>query len=340
VPKAERSEDHRRPRLGFLGVGWIGKHRMEAIAEAGVAEIAAIADPSRDRRQAARAVAPKAHVCENLGHLLELPLDGIVIATPSALHAEQAIAALGRGCAVFCQKPLARTGEETRRVVEAAAGADRLLACDLSYRQTTAMRKVREVVRAGGIGRPFAVDLTFHNAYGPDAAWFYDRAQSGGGCVIDLGVHLVDLAMWLLDYPVVEHVDAQLFCQGQPARPDQCEDYAVVQMKLAGDIAVRLACSWRVSAGRDAVIEAAVYGSQGGVALKNVDGSFFDFVGEQYRGTQREQLASYPDAWGGRAAVAWAQQLAEAPEFDTAAVELIELADALDAIYEAARCAS
>ena len=78
----------------------------------------------------------------------------------------------------------------------------------------------------------------------------------------------------------------------------------------------------------------------GGVALKNVDGSFHDFVGEHYRGTQREQLATYPDAWGGRAAVAWAQQLAENPTFDTAAVQLIELADALDAIYEAARCAS
>jgi predicted dehydrogenase len=329
-----------KPRLGFLGVGWIGKHRMEAIAKAGVAEIAAIADPSRERREAARAIAPKAQPCERLGHLLELPLDGIVIATPSALHAEQAVAALERGRAVFCQKPLARTGEETRRVVEAAAVADRLLAVDLSYRHTAAMRAICEVVRAGGIGRPFAVDLTFHNAYGPDAAWFYDRKQAGGGCVIDLGVHLVDLAMWLLGYPEIRRVDAQLFCQGERARADQCEDYAVVQMKLAGDVAVRLACSWRVSAGRDAVIEAAVYGSSGGVALRNVDGSFYDFVGEHYRGTQREQVASYPDAWGGRAAVAWAQQLADSPTFDTAAVQLIELADALDAIYEAARCAS
>lgn len=325
-----------RPRLGFLGVGWIGAHRMKAISDAHVAEIAAIADPSRERREAARVIAPGAETCEHLGQLLELPLDGIVIATPSALHAEQAIAALGRGRAVFCQKPLARTGEETRRVVEAAAVADRLLAVDLSYRHTAAMRKIREVVRAGGIGRPFAVDLTFHNAYGPDAAWFYDRKQAGGGCVIDLGVHLVDLAMWLLDYPAVERVDSQLFCQGAPARADQCEDYAVVQLKLAGDVAVRLACSWRVSAGRDAVIEAAVFGTTGGVALKNVDGSFYDFVGEHYQGTRRESLSTYPDAWGGRAAVAWAEQLAASPRFDPAAVRLIDLAGVLDAIYEAA----
>jgi predicted dehydrogenase len=46
-----------------------------------------------------------------------------------------------------------------------------------------------------------AVDLTFHNAYGPDKPWFYDPAQSGGGCVMDLGVHLVDLALWTLGWP-------------------------------------------------------------------------------------------------------------------------------------------
>src|SRR5262249_1402715 len=147
----EGAGDSVKPKLGFLGVGWIGKHRLEAIAKANVAEIVAIADPSRERREAARTVAPKAAMCEHLGHLLELPLAGIVIATPSALPSDQAIAALARGRAVFCQKPLARTGEEARRVVEAAAVSDRLLACDLSYRHTTAMQKIRELVRGGGI---------------------------------------------------------------------------------------------------------------------------------------------------------------------------------------------
>jgi predicted dehydrogenase len=47
----------------------------------------------------------------------------------------------------------------------------------------------------------FAVDLVFHNAYGPDKPWFYDPELSGGGCVMDLGVHLVDLALWSLDFP-------------------------------------------------------------------------------------------------------------------------------------------
>src|SRR5687767_5058435 len=109
-----------RPRLGFLGVGWIGRHRMETIAQSGAAHIAAIADPAQDLAAQAQQIAPEAVLATSLDELLEHDLDGIVIATPSALHAEQTIAALERGVAVFCQKPLARTAEATRRVVDAA----------------------------------------------------------------------------------------------------------------------------------------------------------------------------------------------------------------------------
>ena len=327
------------PRLGFLGVGWIGRHRMEQIAKHTGARIVAIADPDPARREAARAIAPGAGECDHLGQLLEHELDDIVIATPSALHAEQAIAALDRGLAVFCQKPLARTAAESERVVAAARRADRLLGVDLSYRYTKAMQQVREVVSAGGIGTPFAIDLVFHNAYGPDAPWFYDKQLSGGGCVIDLGVHLVDLALWLLDYPAVTEVDSRLYAAGRPLAGDggQVEDYAAVQLQLAGGVVVRLACSWRISAGRDAVIEASVYGTAGGVALRNVDGSFYDFVAERYDGTRTERLASPPDEWGGRAAVDWTERLARGDAFDEDATKLVDLARVLDTIYRGGR---
>jgi predicted dehydrogenase len=323
------------PRLGFLGVGWIGRHRLQAIAREGLARIVAIADPSSERRAAALALAPGAVACEHLGQLLEQPLDGVVIATPSALHAEHSLAALSRGCAVFCQKPLGRDAAEVARVVAAARAVGCLLGVDLSYRHTRAIQRIREVLRGGGIGRPFAIDLVFHNAYGPDAAWFYDRAASGGGCVIDLGIHLVDLALWLLDFPAVEAVESRLYHAGVPLAPGDpsVEDYAAVQLRLAGGVVARLTCSWRISAGRDAVIEAAWYGTDGGLAMKNVDGSFHDFVAEHYRGTATERLAAPPDEWGGRAAIAWTEQLARGAGFDPEAERLVDVATVLDAIY-------
>jgi len=202
----------RRPRLGFLGVGWIGRHRMERIAASRVADIVVVSDQSVDvAKDAATALQlTDAAVTSSIDSLLDAELDGIVVATPSALHAAQAIAALERGIAVFCQKPLARTAEETRRVVDAARANDRLLGVDLSYRHTEGMRKIREIVQAGELGNVYAVDLVFHNAYGPDKAWFFDPALSGGGCVIDLGIHLVDLALWTLGNPRVTSATSRL----------------------------------------------------------------------------------------------------------------------------------
>jgi predicted dehydrogenase len=324
-----------RPRLGFLGVGWIGRHRMQAVVDTGAADIVAIADPSPEMTAEAGKLAPQAACVSTLDDVLAAGVDGVVIATPSALHAQQSIRALERGVAVFCQKPLGRTADEVRAVVDAARAADRLLAVDLSYRFTEGMRRIREVVRSGELGTIYAVDLVFHNAYGPDKPWFYDPALSGGGCVMDLGVHLVDLALWTLDFPGVADVSGRLFTGGEPlrGRPDRVEDYAVATVGLANGAALQLACSWKLQAGCDAMISAAFYGTGGGAALRNVNGSFYDFTAERFRGTARETLATPPDAWGGRAAADWATRLAAGERFDPAAEHLVEVARVLDRIY-------
>jgi predicted dehydrogenase len=325
----------RRPRVGFLGTGWIGRHRMQSILATGVVKAVAINDPSRECSSEAARLAPGAAVVPSLEAMLDERLDGIVIATPSALHAGQAIAALERGVAVFCQKPLGRNAAEARAVVDTARAADRLLGVDLSYRRTAATEAIEGPIRGGEIGDVFAVDLTFHNAYGPDKAWFYDRAQSGGGCVIDLGVHLVDLALWLLGFPEVEGVGSRLFAGGKAlsATSSEVEDYAVARLDLATGATVRLVCSWRLNAGADCLIETSFYGTSGAVSIRNVGGSFYDFEAQLFRGTSAQQLASPPDEWGGRAAAEWARRLAEDPRFDEAAEEFVKVSAVLDRIY-------
>lgn len=320
-------------RLGFLGTGWIGRDRMAAMLATGATAVA-VADPSPEALAAARALAPAATVVGSLDAMLALAPDGIVIATPSALHAAQSIRALDAGVAVFCQKPLGRTAAETRAVVAAARAADRLLGVDLSYRFTAGMVAIRDLVRRGELGRIFAVELVFHNAYGPDKPWFYDAAQSGGGCVIDLGVHLVDLALWVLGGDPVRAVSARLLHKGRPLPEGGVEDFAIAQFAV-GEAVVRLTCSWHLHAGRDAEIAAVFYGSAGGAALRNVDGSFYDFTAERYTGTMAATLSAGLDAWGGRAAADWAARLSAGAGFDPAAESLIGVADVLDRIYAA-----
>jgi predicted dehydrogenase len=325
----------RLPRLGFLGTGWIGRHRMDAILKTGLVQPVAVADPSDEMMDAALTLAPEAKRCASVEDLLDQDLDGLVIATPSALHAEQSIRALDRGLAVFCQKPLGRDAQEVAAVVAAARRADRLLGVDLSYRQTRGMRAIRDLIRSGSLGEIFACDLVFHNAYGPDKPWFYDKRQSGGGALIDLGVHLVDLALWTLDFPDVVSANGRLYAKGRPitgASPE-VEDYAEARIELSTGATIRIACSWGLHAGQDAEIRAAFHGVSGGAEMRNVGGSFYDFVTEEFHGTTRHERHAPPEEWGGLAAAAWARDLAAGKRFDPEAEKLIAVAEVLDRIY-------
>jgi predicted dehydrogenase len=167
-------------RIGFLGTGRIGIGRMKSLVESGLIEAVAVADPTPEMVVAALDLAPEARAVDGLDGLLTQELDGVVIATPSALHAAQSVAAFETGLAVFCQKPLGRTEEEVAAVVKASEGADRLLSIDLSYRHTAGMGRIRDLIRQGGMGQVFGIDLVFHNAYGPDKPWFFNKDLLGG----------------------------------------------------------------------------------------------------------------------------------------------------------------
>lgn len=330
-----QNEEKPRPRLGFLGVGWIGQHRLKSITQARRAEIVGLADLNPGVVAAAALETPGADVRESLQDLLQMNIDGLVIATPTALHAEQSVAALEAGVAVFCQKPLGRTEAETRAVIDAARRVDRLLAVDMTYRHVRGIQKIRDMIAGGEIGEVYAMDLVFHNAYGPDKPWYYDPKLAGGGCVIDLGIHLIDMAMWMSGSKA-SGVSSRLFAQGKRVRPEdeRLEDYAAVQLDLESGATANIACSWHLPVGRDAVIRASFYGTKGGLAVNNVNGSFYDFLTENLSGTARRTLDEPPDAWGGRAVVAWAERLAESATFDPAVESAADVSRVIDAIYE------
>jgi len=156
---------------------------------------------------------------------------------------------------------------------------------------------------------------------------------------MDLGVHLVDLLVWLFNNPEVNEVSSQLFSKGQiiTNTDEQVEDYALAQMLINNSMAVQLACSWNLPAGVDAVIEASFYGTNGGVSFKNINGSFYDFVAERFYGTSRQQIAEAGDKWGGKAAVHWATELANSGnKFNADAYQYIKAAEILDRIYKKA----
>ncbi len=321
-------------KVAFLGVGWIGLNRLNAANATGVVEIAGIADTSKDSLTAADCGEDVA-ACNSLEELINLKPDGIVIATPSALHAAQALKVLERNIAVFCQKPLGRNAAETHTIVKLAEAKNLLLGVDFSYRYTC-FRLLHKLIQQGEIGKIYAMELCFHNAYGPDKSWFYDKKASGGGCVIDLGVHLLDLAVWCLPNQNLQVKDVALFHKGKRINgcSEEVEDHAMVSIHGKEGCSLQLNCSWNLAAGKEAEIHCNIYGTAGGLSFKNVNGSFYDFEALRFRGTQTEILFSGADAWGGRAIADWCRSLRNREGFDPQIKRAVDVATLIDAIYE------
>jgi len=325
-----------KPRVAFLGLGWIGLNRLKALAESDTVDIVALSDQQPSAIEVAAQFAPNA-INATFDDLLNDSIEGIVIATPNACHSVQTVAALKRGIAVFCQNPLGRNVPETWQAINAARESDCLLKVDLSYRFIPGMQQIRELAQTGALGKIFAVDLQFHNGYGPDKSWFYDHAISGGGCVLDLGIHLIDLGLWTLDFPRITNVSSALFSKGVAIKKPcaEVEDYAVAQMQTDDGTVLNLACSWNLSIGADAMIKIALFGTKGSAVLRNVQGSFFEFVAEHNCGTQCETIYSSTGdwQWGPLAALEWCQQLAKQNRFQSDTETLVNSAAIIDRIY-------
>ncbi len=309
--------------------------RMRSVVEAfGVGAVHAVCDTSSERLDALAAELPDVRAHETVESLLEeaADLDAVVIATPNALHASQTVAALERELAVFCQKPLGISAAETERMVDAARRADRRLGVDYSYRHTDAARALKELVRRGELGRVFSVDAVFHNAYGPDKAWCRDPDLAGGGAFMDLGVHLLDLALWLLDFPEVREVQGTLFRAGERLDGRGIDDFAKASVRLGG-AAGTIAASWNAHAGADCEVRVSLFGTDAGAEMRNIDGSFYDFTAARHDGRERTELTREGDAWLGRGIVEWCGSLASSARFDPEIEHSIAVAQAVDAVY-------
>jgi predicted dehydrogenase len=319
-------------KLGFLGLGWMGKNRMEAIINSGLGLPVLLADTNTALFDDLRKQYPEAEFTDEINY--QTDLDGLVIATPSALHAAQAVDALNAGIPVFCQKPLAKNLEETELVVKTAEKNNLLLDVDFSYRQTEALKKLNEIIKSGEIGEIFSAQLIFHNAYGPDKPWAYNPALSGGGCLIDLGIHMVDMLLLLTGFPEALKAEGTLYSKGNIIKDrKEVEDFASANILLDNGISAYLSCSWNNSIGQDAVIEASFFGTKGSAVFKNVNGSFLDFNAELNKGAWKGIQVSPPDDWMGRAAVEWTKRVAGNNTFDPKAYEFIKTAAIIDKIY-------
>ena len=334
--RTERQPGPAGPRLGFAGLGWIGAQRMQVLAGLDLAEVVAVCDPRQEALD--KACAPllrKPACCQSFDDLLAQPLDGVVIATPNALHELQSVAAMERGLAVFSQKPLALSQQGTERLLALARKKNLPLGIDWSYRYLAGVPELKQRIRSGELGTITAAELCFHNAYGPHAPWYYDLSRAGGGCLLDLGCHLLDLCHWLIGARDPRDLTARCFRNGERLRPplDKPEDFVMAQIDYASGQHVHMSCSWRASAGCGAIIGCRIFGTDGGAEIRNVNGSFYDFEVALNHGAESTLLGAPPDAWPGRALIDWTNRVRSGDGWDAEVAHVATTAEVIDRIY-------
>ncbi len=185
--------------FGLVGAGGIGQVRAQALRQASGCRLAAVADLDPQRAQA---VAPPGARCFcEYQRLLESPdVDAVVISTPPALHEEIAVAAIAAGKHVLCEKPLSNSLEAATRMVGAARRAGKILATGFNHRYFPAVKFLKEALDSGRIG-----ELDHVRAYAGhsglsefSAPWMYGKDAIGGGALMDNGIHVIDLARYVL----------------------------------------------------------------------------------------------------------------------------------------------
>jgi predicted dehydrogenase len=218
--------------------------------------------------------------------LAHTDLDVISIALPTYLHAPVAIAGLERGLHVLTEKPMARSADEAAGMVQAARAAGRVLDVAFNHRRRGDIEALRDLIAGGRIGSPYHARASWMRRQGIPklGSWFTNREMAGGGALLDIGVHVLDYALYALGEPKVHSVSAVthavLGSRGlggsdretalEGSSEFEVEDMAAAFLRFGDGGALMLETSW--AAFRDPVdlMDIAVFGSDGGAELSIV----------------------------------------------------------------------
>src|SRR5712691_3682513 len=252
-------------KIGVIGLGRMGRlyARLLATQVSGV-YLDAVAEVGEQARSQIMDELDVAHAFADAYELLALPdLNAVVIATPTSTHHDLVIAAAKAGKAIFCEKPLALTLEETYSMLQAVASAQVPLQVGFMRRFDAAYRRAKTLIADGQIGHPVTFKSLSRDPFCPPGDYM-DPAKSGG-LILDMAIHDFDLARWLVDSEV-ERVTAEgtvLVCNELAAVGDI--DNALVNMRFVNGALGNIEASRNAFYGYD--IRTEVLGSEGAVMI-------------------------------------------------------------------------
>ncbi len=238
-------------RLAVVGTGAIAQMaHIPLLAKMRGAHLVALCDNDGAK---ARALADRFEIPDVFTDLEELldsdELDGVVIATPNHLHEPHVLSALRAGVDVLCERPLARSSLGVERVLAAAQKSGRKVLVGNNHRFRSDVQALGRFLNNGELGKIVGVRAGGYTQ-APPGGWRQRRAESGGGAFLEHGLTLLDLAMWLANFPDPVRVSAH--SHGASAAPRArgqapavaVEDAMLVGIECAGDLSIGLDVSW------------------------------------------------------------------------------------------------
>ncbi|HXK16958.1 MAG TPA: Gfo/Idh/MocA family oxidoreductase [Polyangiaceae bacterium] len=339
-------------RFGVLGAGQISRVACREINGHAAGRVVAASDPHPERLSELSAELGGLRTYpENEALLADPDVDAVFIATPNAFHAPLARAALAAGKHVLLEKPFATSAAEAETVVAAAKGTGKLLSIGMNERFRPASQRVAALARAGELGHVYhAKAFWFRRAGIPKlGTWFGKKSLAGGGALYDIGVHLLDLALFLMDRFDPVSVSGQTYSTFGPRGIGEggwglserghadfdVEDGATALLRFAGGATLTLDVSWAIHQKEPDSRNVILHGSEAGAAC---------YPGEHYRfGAEKGSYASgglaetpleYPHMCRFHnfiGAVLGSESLCVTPE------QALSVQRVLDAIYESSR---
>lgn len=277
-------------RVAIIGAGTIvqGGHIPNFQSQPNVS-VVALCDVNEERAKAVAAEKNVAQVFSDYKQMLsEVKPDITVIATPNVYHKPMAIAALSAGSHVLCEKPLALTYADAKEMMDLAAAKGLTLNVGSHYRWSDAIRAAKVQVDAGFFGEIYAVRTVWHRRSGIPGygSWFTRKELAGGGSLLDIGIHALDRALYLMGFPQPVTVSGVTFSKLGPQglglgrwgadiqKPSgntqfDVDDLSWALVRFDNGAAIQLQVSWAVNNKDQFFTE--IYGTQGGAWVGDQD---------------------------------------------------------------------
>ena len=272
-------------KVGVIGLGFAGTTHLDAYQKVPNVEVVALAGKEVPRLHELGTTRGVPNLYEDWEDLVARDdLDAVSIGTPNFLHAPIAVAALESGKHVLCEKPLATNGDEAATMVQAAQKANRVLEIAFNHRRRGDVQLLHEYVESGALGRIYHAKSSWLRRQGIPGigSWFTNKTAAGGGPLIDLGAHVLDIALFLMGEPRVLSASAATYNElgtkgvGGSAfggvktgvgSTYEVEDLASAFLRLEGGGTLILEASWAGYSKAVEDVEVELMGTDGGAQI-------------------------------------------------------------------------